>query len=64
MDLSFSEQLLRVAEKIDYYSNFNFECNTERGSIASLSIALGIGLLYLILKVFKREIAKKLIIKS
>ena len=24
-----------------YHSNFNFECNTERGSIESLSIALG-----------------------
>ena len=24
------------------HSNFNFECNTERGSIASLSIALGV----------------------
>ena len=28
-------------EKIGYQSNFNFECNTERGSIESLSIALG-----------------------
>ena len=26
---------------IDYHSNFNFECNTERGSIESLSIAMG-----------------------
>ena len=24
-----------------YHSNFNFECNTERGSLGSLSIALG-----------------------
>ena len=28
-------------EKIDYHSNFNFECNTERGFKESLSIALG-----------------------
>ena len=26
---------------IGYNSNFNFECNTERGSIKSLSIPLG-----------------------
>ena len=26
---------------VGYHSNFNFECNTERGSIESLSIALG-----------------------
>ena len=26
---------------IGYHSNSNFECNTERGSIESLSIALG-----------------------
>ena len=25
-----------------YHSNFNFECNTGRGSIESLSIALGL----------------------
>ena len=29
-------------EKIGYHSNFNFVCNTERGSKESLSIALGI----------------------
>ena len=28
-------------EKIGYYSNFNFECNTERDFNESLSIALG-----------------------
>ena len=28
-------------EKIGYHSNFNFECNTERGFKESLSIALG-----------------------
>ena len=28
-------------EKIGYHSNFNFECNTERGSKESLFIALG-----------------------
>ena len=32
---------LKKVEKIGYHSNFNFECNTERGSIESLSIALG-----------------------
>ena len=30
-------------EKIGYHSNFDFECNTERGSKESLSIALGVG---------------------
>ena len=28
-------------EKIGYHSNFNFECNTERGFKESLYIALG-----------------------
>ena len=28
-------------EKIGYHSNFNFECNTDRGFKESLSIALG-----------------------
>jgi hypothetical protein len=28
-------------EKIGYHSNFNFQCNTERGFKESLSIALG-----------------------
>ena len=28
-------------EKIGYHSNFNLECNTERGFKESLSIALG-----------------------
>ena len=28
-------------EKIGYHSNFDFECNAERGSKESLSIALG-----------------------
>ena len=28
-------------EKIGYHSNFDFECNTERGFKESLSIALG-----------------------
>ena len=28
-------------EKIGYHSNFNLECNTERGTIESLSIATG-----------------------
>ena len=31
-------------EKIGYHSNFNFECNTERGFKESLSIALGLKL--------------------
>jgi hypothetical protein len=29
-------------EKIGYHSNFNFECNTEKGFKESLSIALGL----------------------
>ena len=33
--------IIFIFEKIGYHSNFNFECNTERGSIDSLSIALG-----------------------
>ena len=33
--------MFEKVEKIGYHSNFNFECNTERGSKESLSIALG-----------------------
>ena len=36
---------MKKIEKIGYQSNFNFECNTERGSIESLSIALGFQIL-------------------
>ena len=32
---------MKKVEKIGYHSNFNFECNTERGFKESLSIALG-----------------------
>ena len=32
---------LKKVEKIGYHSNSNFECNTGRGSIEVLSIALG-----------------------
>ena len=32
---------LEKVEKIGYHSNFDFECNTERGFRESLSIALG-----------------------
>jgi hypothetical protein len=32
---------LEKVEKIGYHSNFNFECNKERGFKESLSIALG-----------------------
>ena len=31
-----------IVEKIGYHSNFDFECNTERGLKESLSIALGL----------------------
>ena len=57
MDLRYFEQLLRVVfstfggqKKILIFfkniviMNFNLGCNTERGSIDSLSIALGSGL--------------------
>jgi hypothetical protein len=33
-------------EKIRYHSNFNFECNTEKGFKESLSIALGLRLFF------------------
>ena len=33
---------LKKVEKIGYHSNSNFECNTQRGSIEQLYIALGI----------------------
>ena len=35
-------------EKIGYHSNFNFDCDTERGFKESLPIALGFGLLLLL----------------
>jgi hypothetical protein len=43
-DLSFSDQLLSVCflTFCGYHSRFNPECNTERGFINSLSIALGV----------------------
>ena len=55
MNLSFSEQLLRVAfiymciflisygVKIGYHLHFNPECNTERGFIDSLSSVYSTG---------------------
>ena len=36
--------MFEKVEKIGCHSNFNFECNTERGSKESLSIALGLDL--------------------
>ena len=49
VDLRNSEQLLMVVfstclgqKKIGYLSNFNFECDTERGFKESLSITLGV----------------------
>ena len=33
-------------EKIGYHSNFNFECHTERGFKESLSVALGLPIIY------------------
>ena len=34
--------IISFFKKIGYHSDFNFECNTERGFKESLSIALGI----------------------
>jgi hypothetical protein len=49
--------------KIDNHSNFNFECNTERGFKDSLSIALGSKVLYMassfwLLKVISRDFSQ------
>ena len=38
----------KIVEKIGYYANFNFDCNTESGSKESQSISLGA--IYLLLE--------------